>query len=114
MNQSASGITLIEVLLTLLILAVGLLGLASMQALALRQHQQAFQSALAANVAGNQLESLRVNRQQGEQSPGAGHLPLPNARLSLSMDQQGIAHLQLRWSHDASTPVQEWRLRGRP
>jgi type IV pilus assembly protein PilV len=129
---------LIEVLLTLLILAVGLLGLASMQALALRQQQQAVQVRVAAGVAGDLLETLRASRQQatagafepalesvtaGRCAPpcdptgpvlwAQGLRQLPDAKVNLRVDRQGSAHVLLRWS-DPAGALQELQLRGRP
>jgi type IV pilus assembly protein PilV len=64
-NTSArmqSGTTLIEVLVTILVLSVGLLGLAALQGLSLQSGQSAYYRTQATNVAYEVADFMRVNR----------------------------------------------------
>ena len=55
------GFTLIEVLVTLVIMAIGLLGLAGMQATSLRNTESAYQRSQAAMLAYDMLDRMRTN-----------------------------------------------------
>jgi type IV pilus assembly protein PilV len=62
MNKSKQhGFTLIEVLVTLVIMAVGLLGLAGMQVTSLKNNESAYQRSQAAQMAYDMLDRMRVN-----------------------------------------------------
>lgn len=56
------GMSLIEVLVSVLVLGVGLLGIAAMQALALRGSQGSLESTQAVMASNSILESIRANR----------------------------------------------------
>ena len=56
------GVTLIEILITLLVLAVGLLGLAALQGISLRSGQVAYHATQATNVAYEIADFARANR----------------------------------------------------
>lgn len=56
------GVGLIEVMVSVLILAVGLLGVAAMQAIALRGGQSSLESSQAVIQTNSILETMRVNR----------------------------------------------------
>lgn len=56
------GVTLIEILITLLVLAVGLLGLAALQGVSLRSGQVAYHGTQATNVAYEIADFARSNR----------------------------------------------------
>ena len=55
------GLTLIEVLVTLIILSVGLLGLAGLQGIAKRSSHQAYQRTLATQLVDGIIERIRAN-----------------------------------------------------
>lgn len=59
--QRAKGFTLIEVLVSMIILAIGLLGLASMQTLALKDNLDAFYFAQASSLAYEMSDRIKVN-----------------------------------------------------
>ena len=62
MNKSNQhGFTLIEVLVTLVIMSVGLLGLAGMQLTSLKNTESAYQRSQAAQLAYDMLDRMRVN-----------------------------------------------------
>jgi type IV pilus assembly protein PilV len=60
--RRASGMSLIEVLITLVIVSVGLLGVAAMQLATLRSNYTAFSRSQAAVLAGDMLDRMRSNR----------------------------------------------------
>ena len=60
--RNARGMSLIEVLVAVLVLAVGLLGVAAMQALALRGSQGSLESSQAVMSANSIIEAMRANR----------------------------------------------------
>lgn len=60
------GLSLIEVMVSVLILAVGLLGIAAMQALALRSGQGSLESTQAVMATSSMLEAIRANRGQAD------------------------------------------------
>lgn len=65
-NFHTKGFTLIEVLVTLLVLAVGLLGLAALQATGLRYNQSAYLRSQASIYAYSIIDSMRANRDSAE------------------------------------------------
>lgn len=62
MRSSYAGFTLIEVLISLLILSVGLLGVASLQVQSLRNNHSAYMRTQASLLAHDILDRMRVNR----------------------------------------------------
>lgn len=58
------GVTLIEILITLLVLAVGLLGLAALQSVSLRAGQISLNRTQAVNLAYEVIDHARANRSQ--------------------------------------------------
>mgnify|MGYP005846657843 CR=1 FL=1 len=61
-GQRQRGVTLIEILITLLVLAVGLLGLAALQGLSLQSGQVAYQRSQAVSIAYEVADFARANR----------------------------------------------------
>jgi type IV pilus assembly protein PilV len=66
-NGRQRGFSLLEVLVAATLLAIALLGLASMQTSALRFNQGAYLHTQAAILAGNMVERIRANLAAGEQ-----------------------------------------------
>ena len=66
MPRHARGMSLIEVMVSVLVLAVGLLGVAAMQSLALRGVQGSLESTQAVMATSSILESIRANRAQAD------------------------------------------------
>jgi type IV pilus assembly protein PilV len=64
MRRAASGFSMIEVLITLIVLAVGLLGLAMLQTMNLRFTKSAEQRTQAVNLASELLDLMRANRSE--------------------------------------------------
>ncbi|MBJ6982624.1 type IV pilus modification protein PilV [Luteimonas sp. MC1572] len=63
-QQSQGGFSLIEVLIALVILAIGLLGLALLQTMNLRYTKSAEQRTKAVNLASAILDTMRTNRSE--------------------------------------------------
>ena len=61
-GRRQSGFSLIEVLIALVVLGIGLLGLALLQTMNLRYTQSAHQRTLAVNLASELLDTMRANR----------------------------------------------------
>ena len=59
--QSIRGFTIIEILVAMIITAIGLLGLAAMQTLAIKDQQNAFFFAQAASLAYEMSDRIKVN-----------------------------------------------------
>lgn len=84
------GISLIEVMVSVLILAVGLLGIAAMQALALRNGQGSLESTQAVMATNSILEAIRANRTQADSynmaktcvTPGGGATLVDNDKAA--------------------------------
>jgi len=94
-----SGVTLIEILITLLVLAVGLLGLAALQGLSLQAGQTSLARTQATNLAYEVIDHARANRSRVETT---GNLPnetffenraaaqLPNGELDVVIANAGL------------------------
>lgn len=63
-RQRARGFTLIEVLVALLVLSIGLLGIAGLQLKSLRDSQDAYLRSQASILAADIIERMRANRQE--------------------------------------------------
>lgn len=61
-RRRQQGLSLIEVLISLVIIAIGLLGIAGLQTTATRVNYTAYQYSMAARLAENLAESMRSNR----------------------------------------------------
>ena len=60
--RHAAGFSLIEVMIAILVMALGLLGFALLQTMSVRFTQSANQRTQAANLAADMLDQMRVNR----------------------------------------------------
>lgn len=90
-NQS--GFTLIEVLVSLVILAIGLLGVAGLQNRSLSGNQGALYRSQAVLYANDIIERMRVNRVQSRQVPSPYSIALA-ATPSGTLAQPALADLQ--------------------
>lgn len=125
MNQSRTsqaGTTLIEVLITVILVSVGLLGLAGLQLTTVQNTNSAAERFEASTLARDILERMRANRQQAlngqynldmGDAPAAGGLAgddleawmdalgaLPNGDGSVAVDD-GVVTIEVEWT-DAS------------
>lgn len=64
-KATSGGVTLIEVLITLLVLSIGLLGLGALQSFSLQSGQLAYQRTQATNIAYQVADEMRAYRGQG-------------------------------------------------
>jgi type IV pilus assembly protein PilV len=62
MSQKQTGFTLLEVLVAIIVLSVGLLGLAGLMATSMRNNHSAYQRTQAAWLAYDVVDRMRVNR----------------------------------------------------
>jgi type IV pilus assembly protein PilV len=77
-SRRQSGLTLIEVLITLLILAIGFLGMASLQLNALRNNNSAYERSQASMLAYDIVDRMRANRDSalnGDYNKAIGDAP---------------------------------------
>ncbi|NBB93051.1 MAG: type IV pilus modification protein PilV [Gammaproteobacteria bacterium] len=105
------GISLIEVLVAVLVLSVGLLGLAALQGFSLQSGQSAYQQTQATNIAYELSDHMRANRsviRAGGAVPAldqwnflAAEL-LPNGELDVDIVDaaNGIVAITVNWSDD--------------
>ena len=99
-----SGVTLIEILITLLVLAVGLLGLAALQGLSLQTGQVAYQRTQAVNIAYEVADYARANRST------ASDTALTNLANTLAVDllPSGSATVSGPTGNDEITVTVNW------
>lgn len=67
--RRVEGMTLVEVLVTLVIISVGLLGVAALQLTTVRNNSDAYVRAQAAVLASDMLDRMRANRNEGTLGP---------------------------------------------
>ncbi|OGP52541.1 MAG: type IV pilus modification protein PilV [Deltaproteobacteria bacterium RBG_13_52_11] len=91
--KNIKGFTLLEVMIALVILAIGLLGLASLQVMAIKGNSFGQQMTVASTMAQNQLEQLR-------RTPGT----LANGN-DIVTDQNGITYTRA-WTVNVNQPQQ--------
>src|SRR5699024_5049815 len=112
-----SGTTLIEVLITVLVMSVGLLGLAALQGFSLQAGQIACYRALATNVAYEISDFARVNRSAAIASCTIPILPawnafvaeqLPGGQVVAIFDQCGVEEIKVTvsWAEDRIADVE--------
>lgn len=89
--KDTNGFTLLEVMITLVILAIGLLGLAGLQIIAIKGNSFGQQMTVASTIAQNQLEQMRE---------GAVALTSSNDTVT---DQNGITYTRT-WTVTPNTP----------
>lgn len=98
------GFALIEVLVALLIVSIGLLGIAGMQVSALRYSQDAYWHSLATTQISSFFECLRVNRSGSVRAKELDRWNQLNARLlpqgegSYQCDGHGTCDIHLSWT----------------
>jgi type IV pilus assembly protein PilV len=118
-RESTKGYSLLEVLVALVILAIGLLGLAGMQLHGLRDNHSAFLRSQATHLAAEIIDRMQANREAalaGEYDIKTGENPtgatgkvlidlaewkvnlavLPEGEGSVEVDE-GIARVVIRW-----------------
>lgn len=61
-RQRIAGLTLVEILITLLVISIGLLGVAGLHAMSLRNNYDALMRSHASALAGDMIDRMRANR----------------------------------------------------
>jgi len=108
------GVTLIEILITLLVLAIGLLGLAALQGVSLRAGQISMNRTQATNLAYEVIDHARANRSQIALNGSLPNQPffenraaalLPGGSLDVAINNAGgagIVTVTVTWIDDRS------------
>ncbi|MGC4008677.1 MAG: type IV pilus modification protein PilV [Pseudomonas sp.] len=112
MKRQSSGFTLLEVMIAMLILAIGLLGMASLTLTSLQTNQGAYARTQATTLAYDIVERMRANRPQAEiaSSPysltsGAPADSAKNCRDSSCTPSQMAAWDKAQWWADLQTSI---------
>lgn len=100
------GLSLIEILITLLVLAVGLLGLAALQGLSLQTGQVSYQRTQAVNIAYEVADFARANRSTATATSldgladdlAARRLPAGTANVAMNADDEIV--VTVSWTED--------------
>jgi type IV pilus assembly protein PilV len=100
-RRNASGFTLLEVLIAVLILSIGLLGLAGLQITSLKFNHSAYMRTAATNLAYDMTDRMRVNRGQALTGAYDGvDFPDPPEVCDPSLTPDGSAAQDiLTWRH---------------
>lgn len=88
------GVSLIEVLVSVVIIGIGLLGIAAMQSLALRGSQSSFESSQAVMQTNAIIEAMRANRVNADDYNGNWDTPPAGATVALRDLNEWIAGMQ--------------------
>lgn len=104
--KQQSGFTLIEVLVSALILAIGLVGVAALQALSLKNNQSAFMRSQATALAYDLADRMRSNiasANAGSYNPGAAAIDVSCNTVSGCTPQNLARHDLGEWNAAIST-----------
>lgn len=113
-TRAQRGVSLIEILITLLVLAVGLLGLAALQGFSLQAGQISYYRTQATNVGYEVVDFARANRsritqgvlQSVAEGLSARHLPAGDATVTYDAANGDISVL-VSWLDDRTAETQE-------
>lgn len=101
------GVSLIEVLVSVVIIGIGLLGIAAMQSVALRGGQSSLESSMAVMQTNAILEAMRANRANAAQYNGTWSAP-PSGTTAARRDlNEWIAGMQggvANWRNEQTNP----------
>jgi type IV pilus assembly protein PilV len=118
------GVTLLEVLISIVVLSVGLLGYAGLQTLSLKNNNSAYQRSQATMLTYDIVDRMRANRPNLASYPvamgSAGtyqdviswknnvSAALPDGKASVVVDLNGIATITIQWddNRDGTNPIQ--------
>ncbi|NOQ77116.1 MAG: type IV pilus modification protein PilV [Methylococcaceae bacterium] len=103
------GFTLLEVLITVIILAVGLLGLAGLQVKSMRNNLSSEHRSQAALLAYDMADRIRSNQKQaklGNASRYVGNIPTAASAAALGCNTLATA---CSWSSIAEVDLAEWQ-----
>jgi len=121
--RAQRGVTLLEVLVSIVVLSVGLLGYAGLQTLSLKNNNSAYQRSQATLLTSDIVDRMRADRPNlASYSVGlgsAGSYPdviswklnvetaLPDGDASVAVDLNGIATITIQWddNRDGTDPI---------
>lgn len=115
-KRSQSGVSLIEVMVALVVLSIGLLGIALLQIRALQSTHAAYQATLASIMATDAEERLWLDRAEGVVDPAAGRLEnwstewggvLPATASTITADAANVYEIVVSWSDSRFTGNQD-------
>jgi len=119
LRSRQSGVTLIEVLVTVLVISIGLLGVAALNAFSLQSGQSAFQRTQASIIAGETLDWLRAHRSFFESASDfsaaddnivaryQGQSILPCLDVNTTRATDGALEVEVRWLVDRRIDSEE-------
>jgi len=98
-----SGVSLIEILVALLVLAIGLLGLAALQTTSLQLSGEAQARSQAILLANDYMDRIRTNRANASQySVGSGDIGTCNPDINLGAQGDVAQTDQADWTNDVA------------
>lgn len=115
-KRSQSGLSLIEVMVALVVLSIGLLGIALLQMRALQSTHAAYQATLASIMATDAEERLWLDRAEGVVDPEAGRLAnwsadwsgvLPATASTITAEAVNVYQISVSWSDSRFTAGQD-------
>jgi type IV pilus assembly protein PilV len=124
LHRSQRGITLLEVLISIVVLSVGLLGHAGLQTASLKNNTSAFQRSQATMLTYDIVDRMRANKSNlASYSVAIGTLgsypdviswknnvaaALPDGKASVEVDLAGNAKITIQWddNRDGTEPIQ--------
>lgn len=122
--RAQRGVTLLEVLVSIVVLSVGLLGYAGLQTLSLKNNNSAYQRSQATLLTYDIVDRMRANMPNlasySVALGSAGSYPdviswklnvetaLPDGDASVAVDLNGIATITIQWddNRDGTDPIQ--------
>ena len=115
-RRNARGVSLIEVLVSVVVLSIGLLGVAAMQSIALRGGQSSFESSQAVIQTSAILEAMRANRINAAAYNTAGMVCAAAGGGSLAQEDVGdwITSMKTTIGADADDPTVCGQITGCP
>jgi len=105
--QKNAGFTLIEVLITMGILAIGLLGLLTLQGVAMKSNSSILSRSQAANLASSIIDAMRANMLL--QTNSTDYIPNPEYSTSLTPEPVCTTPLTDESESIAAQDVAAWR-----
>jgi type IV pilus assembly protein PilV len=122
--RSQRGVTLLEVLISIVVLSVGLLGYAGLQTLSMKNNTSAFQRSQATMLTYDIVDRMRANRPNlASYSVGLNSVgsyadviswknnvasALPDGKAKVEVDLAGTATITIQWddNRDGTDPIQ--------
>ena len=93
-RRAVTGMSLIEVMVSVLVLGIGLLGIAAMQSMALRGGQSSLESSQAVMATNAIIEAMRANRANAASYNGTYTAPPSGTTLAMRDLEEWMAALQ--------------------